>query len=165
MWYQYDLKCSSGAPFVHLALIVLQKVLQCRWLLAIRFAQPHNHINFKLVLQYFIIGVTSEFINIPSASLLVHLSPGSYTINSHEKQLLGLDYLEKNTDVMENILKNLLLRDTEMWIWIIRVRAIVDYTIHIQVHVIEVRNLKQINQNYCYYIEQFIKILEVKFCI
>lgn len=69
--------------------------------------------------------------SVPSASLLVHLSPRSDTINSHEEQFFRLDDLEQNADVMEYILKNLFFCYTEMWVRVIWVRAVVDYTIHI----------------------------------
>lgn len=74
----------------------------------------------------------------PPSSLLVHLSPRSYSINCHKEQLLRLNDLEEDTEVVEDILEDLLLCDPEVRIRIIRVRAVVNNTIHVQIHVVKI---------------------------
>lgn len=90
-------------------------------------------------------GFTILNSSLPPPPLLVHLSPRGDTINGHEEQLLRLDDLEENAEVVEDVLEYLLLRNSEMRVGVIRVRAVVDDAIHVQIHVIEVWYLRVFN--------------------
>lgn len=66
----------------------------------------------------------------------------SDSIDRQEKQFKRLDHVKDCLQVKENVLEDLLLCDAEMNIIVVRMRAIVDDSIHIQVKIIELGNLK-----------------------
>lgn len=57
----------------------------------------------------------------PSTPLLVHLCPRCNTIHSHEEDLPRLDDPEEHLQVMEDVGKNLFLRDAKVDILVVRV--------------------------------------------
>lgn len=84
-------------------------------------------INF--IKPVFWVKVTPE----SSATLLVHFCTGSDSIHRHEEDLSGLDDAEEHLQVVEDVGKNLLLRDAKVYILIIGVWALVDDAVHVQV--------------------------------
>lgn len=77
------------------------------------------------------------------AALLIHFGTWCDTIYGQEKQLLRLDQVEELVDVVVNVLKDLRLLQMEVDITIIRVRAVVDNPVHVQVEIVELRNLRK----------------------
>lgn len=66
-----------------------------------------------------------------SSTLLVHLGPGCNTIDSHEEHFPGLNNAKEHLQVVKNISKYLLFRNTEVYVLIIGVGTLVDDPIHI----------------------------------
>ena len=64
-------------------------------------------------------------------SLLIHFSSWCHTIDGHEKYFFGLDHSEQNFYVVKYVGENFLLRYPKVRIVIIRMGAIVNYTIHV----------------------------------
>lgn len=56
-----------------------------------------------------------------SATLLVHLGPWGNPIHRHEKHLPGFDDAEQNLNIVEDVCKDLLLCDAEVYILVIGV--------------------------------------------
>lgn len=77
----------------------------------------------------------------PSATLLIHLRSRRHSIHRHEEQLLRFDRPEQSVDVVENVRENLLLGDAKLDVRVVRMRAIVNDSVHVQVQVIELGNL------------------------
>ncbi|KZT53276.1 hypothetical protein CALCODRAFT_56918 [Calocera cornea HHB12733] len=77
----------------------------------------------------------------PPAALLVHLCARRHPINSHEEELLGLDLAEEEVDVGEDGGVHLLLRQPEVGVPIVRVRALVDHAVEVEVQVVELGDL------------------------
>lgn len=77
----------------------------------------------------------------PSATLLVHFGPGCDSIHSHEEHLPGLDDAKEHFEVVEDVGKDLLLSDTEVYVLVVGVRALVDDPVHVQVQIIKLWDL------------------------
>lgn len=77
-----------------------------------------------------------------ASSLLVHLCPWRHTIHSHEEDLARLDDPEEHLQVMEDVCKNLFLRDAKVDILIVWVRTLVDDAIHVQIEIVKLWNLR-----------------------
>lgn len=77
-----------------------------------------------------------------STSLLVHLCPWRHPVHSHEEDLPWLDDPEEHLQVMEDVSKYLFLRDAKVDILIIRVRALVDDAVHVQIEIVKLWNLR-----------------------
>lgn len=71
------------------------------------------------------------------ASLLVHLCPGCHTIHCHEKDLAWLNNSKENLHIVEDVSKNLLLRDAKMDILIIWMGALMNDPIHVQIEIVK----------------------------
>lgn len=67
----------------------------------------------------------------------------SDSINCEKKQLLWLDHVEKRLKVKKNVIEDLLFCDAKVDVVIIRMRAVVNDSIHIQIQVVEFWNLKK----------------------
>lgn len=76
-----------------------------------------------------------------AATLLIHFGAGRHTIHGHEKQFLRLNQSEQRVNVAENVTEYLLLGDAKVYIGVIGMRAHMDDSIHVQVHVIELWQL------------------------
>ena len=73
----------------------------------------------------------------PPTPLLVHLGSGGHAIHCHEEHLLGRNDPEENLDVVEDVIENLLLCDSEHGIAIVGMRADVNDSIHVKIEVIK----------------------------
>lgn len=78
-----------------------------------------------------------------STSLLVHLCPWCHAVHGHEEDLPWLDDPEEHLQVMEDVSKNLLLRDAKVDIFIVGVRALVDDAVHVQIEIVKLWNLRE----------------------
>ena len=56
------------------------------------------------------------------------------TVNGHEEEFLGLDYLKQLLQVVEDLYDH--LRFCELCAWIIAMRAVVDDPVHVQIQVV-----------------------------
>lgn len=82
----------------------------------------------------------------PPSSLLVHFCSRRHAIHRHEEDLAGLDDPEEHLKIMEDVCKNLLLRNAKVDIFVIRVGALMNNPIHVQIEIVEFRNLKNNKQ-------------------
>lgn len=80
-----------------------------------------------------------------TSSLLVHLRPWRHTIHRHEENLARLDDPEEHLQVMEDVCKNLFLRNAKVDIFIVWVRTLVDDAVHVQIEVVKLWNLTKTN--------------------
>lgn len=90
---------------------------------------------------------TFPFILYPSppespASLLVHLCPWCHAIHRHEEDLARLDDPEEHLQVMEDVSKNLLLRNAKVDILVVRVGALMNNPVHVQIEIVKFWNLE-----------------------
>lgn len=76
------------------------------------------------------------------SSLLVHLCSWCHTIHSHEENLARLDDPEENLQVMEDVCKNLFLRDAKVDVLVIGMGTLVDNPIHVQIQIVKLWDLK-----------------------
>lgn len=76
------------------------------------------------------------------ASLLVHLCPWCHAIHRHEEDLARLDDPEEHLQVMEDVSKNLLLRNAKVDILVVRVGALMNNPVHVQIEIVKFWNLK-----------------------
>lgn len=82
----------------------------------------------------------------PSATLLVHLCSWCDPIYCHKEQFTRLNHAKQRVNVMKNIQEDLFLGDTELYVSIVRMRAVVYDTVHIQVKVVELWNLEYVTR-------------------
>lgn len=68
--------------------------------------------------------------------MLIHLCSGSYTINSQEEELLGLDLGEDVVHIVEDADPDLFFGNTVMGVVVVVVGAVVNNAIHIKVQVV-----------------------------
>jgi hypothetical protein len=73
----------------------------------------------------------------PSTALLVHLCTGSDAVDGHIEHLLGLDLPKQVVHVREDGREDLLLRQPEVGIVVVRVGAVVDDAVEVEVEVVE----------------------------
>lgn len=78
----------------------------------------------------------------PSSSLLVHLCSRRHTVHRHEENLARLDDPEEHLKIMENVCKDLLLRNAKVDVFIIWVGALMNNSIHVKIEIVEFGNLK-----------------------
>lgn len=95
-----------------------------------------DHKIYKYISSYLIV-----LPNIPPTTLLVHLRPGRNTVHGHKKQFLRFDRPEQRVDVVENVHENLLFGDAKLNVRVVRMGAIVNDSVHVQVKVVELGNL------------------------
>lgn len=76
-------------------------------------------------------GLNCSVIPESSSTLLVHLGPGGNSIDRHEEHFPGLNNAKEHFQVVKNVSKYLLLRNTEVNVLIIRVGTLMDDTVHI----------------------------------
>lgn len=79
--------------------------------------------------------------NLPATTLLVHFSPRCNSIHSHKEQIGRLDKPKQRIDIMEYIAEYLLFGDAEVHIRVVWMGTVMYDSIHIQVHVVELRQL------------------------
>lgn len=63
------------------------------------------------------------------------------TIDSQEEELLGFNHVEQSLKIKENVLEDLLLSYSEVYIIVVRMRAVVDDAIHVEIQTVELWNL------------------------
>ena len=87
----------------------------------------------------------------PASPLLVHLCPWCDAIHRHEEDLARLDDPEEHFQVVEDVSKNLFLRNAKVNVLVIRVGTLVDDPIHVQIEIVKLWNLekKKEKQNKC----------------
>lgn len=61
--------------------------------------------------------------------------------NDSSTDLLGLDHTEEDFNVVENVFKDLLFGDSKMRIVVVGMGADMDDAVHVEVKVVEIRNL------------------------
>lgn len=81
------------------------------------------------------------------SSLLVHLCPRCHTIHCHEENFARLDDSEEYLHVMEDVSKNLLLRNAKVNILIIWVWTLMNNPVHVQIEIVKFWNLKRGGKN------------------
>lgn len=72
---------------------------------------------------------------------LVHFSSRSNSINSHEEHFARFNHSEEKVYVMEYISKYVLLRDPKVNVFIIRMGAVMDDPVHVQIQIVKLRYL------------------------
>lgn len=82
--------------------------------------------------------------NLPesSSSLLVHFCSWRHAIHRHEEDLAWLDDPEEHLQIVEDVCKNLLLRNSKVDILVIGMGALMNNSIHVKIEIVEFGNLK-----------------------
>lgn len=78
----------------------------------------------------------------PPSSLLVHFCSRRHAVHRHEENLARLDDPEEHLKIVEDVCKNLLLRNAKVDILVIRVGALMNNSIHVKIEIVEFGNLK-----------------------
>jgi hypothetical protein len=73
----------------------------------------------------------------PPTPLLVHLGARGDAVDREEEQLLGFDDGKQVRDVVEDGEEDVVFRDAERGVIVVRVRTVVDDAVHVQVEGIE----------------------------
>lgn len=72
---------------------------------------------------------------------MVHFCSRRHAVHRHEKDLAGLDDPEEHLQIVEDVCKNLLLRNSKVDILVIGVGALMNDSIHVQIEIVEFGNL------------------------
>lgn len=92
------------------------------------------------------LGLRGRVLGRPEASgaLLVHLCPGGDAVDSQEEQPARAHHANERLQVVEDAFENFCLRDAVVVV-VVRVRAVVDDAVHVQVEVVKLGHLEIIN--------------------
>lgn len=74
---------------------------------------------------------------------MIHFCSWRHTIHRHKEDLARLDDPEKYLKIMEDVCKDLLLRNTKVDILVIRVGALMNNSIHVKIEIVEFGNLEK----------------------
>lgn len=78
---------------------------------------------------------------------MVHFCSWRNAVHRHEEHLARLNDPEEHLQIVEDVGKNLLLRNSEVDILVVGVGALMDDSIHVEIEIVEFRNLKNDTQS------------------
>lgn len=77
-----------------------------------------------------------------SANLILQIVTYRHTVDRHEEKFLRLDHVEQKFEIEENVLENLFLCDTKVYVVVVGMRAVVDDAVHVEIQVVELGHLQ-----------------------